>query len=184
MAAAIKHPRQHRHVEVGVVVHAHFTLAVIEAVQPAGILRNRPVPRNRQRQKKRIQPGVIKTLAHITASGQDQASLPHRNGSHASRERVKFLFARTSALCSAAVLKEGPRTPTTGSNLLRGEVPESAVPVAVMVYVPSSVPGILKPPPSAPTAISVAGGSSQWRASTKRSLGYAVRLLGSDIERF
>ena len=169
MAAAIKHPRQHRHVEVGVVVHAHFTLAVIEAVQPAGILRNRPVPRNRQRQKKRIQPGVIKTLAHITASGQDQASLPHRNGSHASRERVKFLFARTSALCSAAVLKE---------------VPESAVPVAVMVYVPSSVPGILKPPPSAPTAISVAGGSSQWRASTKRSLGYAVRLLGSDIERF
>ncbi len=32
--AAIEHPRQHRHVEISVVVDAHFALAVIEAMQP------------------------------------------------------------------------------------------------------------------------------------------------------
>ncbi|EXI75343.1 MAG: hypothetical protein AW07_01244 [Candidatus Accumulibacter sp. SK-11] len=44
LAAPVEHPRQHRHIEVGVVVDADLPLAVVQAMQTAGILGNRSSP--------------------------------------------------------------------------------------------------------------------------------------------
>jgi hypothetical protein len=43
-ATPIEHSRQHRHVQVGVIVDPYLTLAVMEAMQPPDVLRNRPSP--------------------------------------------------------------------------------------------------------------------------------------------
>jgi hypothetical protein len=43
-ATPIEHSRQHGHVQVGVVVNPYLTLAVIQAMQPSDVLRNRSLP--------------------------------------------------------------------------------------------------------------------------------------------
>src|ERR1700731_3505880 len=43
-ATPIEHSRQHGHVQVGVVVDPYLTLAVIQAMQPSDVLRNRSSP--------------------------------------------------------------------------------------------------------------------------------------------
>jgi len=44
MGSRDEHPRQHRDVEVGVVIHAYFAFAVIEPMQAASILGDGPSP--------------------------------------------------------------------------------------------------------------------------------------------
>jgi hypothetical protein len=41
---AIEHSRQHGHVQVGVIVDPYLTFAIVEAMQPADVLRDRPSP--------------------------------------------------------------------------------------------------------------------------------------------
>jgi hypothetical protein len=43
-ATSVKHSCQHRHVQIRVVVDPHLPLAVVEAMQPSNVLRNRPPP--------------------------------------------------------------------------------------------------------------------------------------------
>jgi hypothetical protein len=64
------HSGQNRHAHVDVVVDNHLTLRVVETVQPAGILGKRTFPRDRHGKEKRIEAGIIETLAEI-APGRD-----------------------------------------------------------------------------------------------------------------
>ena len=43
-ATAIEHSRQHGHIQVRVVVDPDVTLAIVEALKPADVLRDRPPP--------------------------------------------------------------------------------------------------------------------------------------------
>ena len=43
-AAPIEHPRQHRDVEIRVIVHPHLTLCVVEPVESADVLAYSPAP--------------------------------------------------------------------------------------------------------------------------------------------
>ena len=45
-AATVEHPREHRHIQVGVVIDSHLLLAVVQTVQSADVLGNRPAPGN------------------------------------------------------------------------------------------------------------------------------------------
>src|SRR5216683_8119584 len=51
VTAAVEHSRQHRYVEIRVVVDAHLPLVMKESMQPTNVLRDRPLPRDRQRQE-------------------------------------------------------------------------------------------------------------------------------------
>ena len=62
-AAPVEHPREHRDVEVRVVVDAHFALAVVQPVQPAGVLRDCAPPRDRQREEQRVEARIVEALA-------------------------------------------------------------------------------------------------------------------------
>ena len=74
-AAPVEHPRQHRHVEVRVVVDAHLALAVVEAVQSARVLGDRAAPRDRKRQEQRVQTRIVESLADVLAGRQDDPCL-------------------------------------------------------------------------------------------------------------
>src|SRR5216684_5533502 len=73
-ATPIEHSRQHGHVQVGVVVDSYLTLAVIQAMQPSDVLRNRSPPRDRQRQEQRVQARIVESLSDVFASRQDDAT--------------------------------------------------------------------------------------------------------------
>ena len=45
----------------------------MEAMEPPGVLDQSSFPRNRHRQKQRVEPSVIETLADIPASGKQKA---------------------------------------------------------------------------------------------------------------
>jgi uncharacterized Zn finger protein len=49
--AQVGHPRQHRHVEIGEVVNAHFFLGIVKTMQSAHVLRDRAMPGDWQRQE-------------------------------------------------------------------------------------------------------------------------------------
>ena len=78
-AAPVEHPRQHRHVKIGVIIDLHFTLARVQPVQAAHILCDRPSPRYRQREEQRVQPWLVEALADVTASGQQRTPLVVRH---------------------------------------------------------------------------------------------------------
>ena len=65
--------RKHRHLAVYVVVDPDLGLARVEAMQPAGVLDEGALPRDRQRQKERVQAGVVEALANVPTRGQDEA---------------------------------------------------------------------------------------------------------------
>ena len=79
-AAAVEHPRKHRHFEVGVVVDAHLALAFAQTVQPARVLRDGAAPRHGKRQKQRVQARIVEPLSDVPAGGKDDAGLIARNG--------------------------------------------------------------------------------------------------------
>src|SRR5947209_20628810 len=57
----------------------YLTLAVIEAMQPSYVLRNRASPRDRQRQKQRVQARIVESLSNVLASRQDDATFVQRD---------------------------------------------------------------------------------------------------------
>jgi hypothetical protein len=78
-AAPIEHPRQHRHIQICIVVDADFAFAVEEPVQPPRVLRDRPAPRHREREHQRVEPRVVESFADVLAGRQQNAFLIARN---------------------------------------------------------------------------------------------------------
>jgi hypothetical protein len=74
-AAPVEHARQHRHIEVRVIVYPHLSLTVVEAVQPSGVLGDGPAPRHRKREHQRVQARVVEPFAHVLAGRQEDAFL-------------------------------------------------------------------------------------------------------------
>jgi hypothetical protein len=95
--APIKHSRQHRYVEIGVVVDAHLAFPVVQTMQPAGVLRDRPPPRDRKRQKQRVQTRVVESLANVLASRKDDSPFVTRNGCETLIDRLSLLLAHSGA---------------------------------------------------------------------------------------
>ena len=79
-ATPIEHSRQHRHVEVGIVVDAHLSLAVVEPMESARVLRDRASPRDRQRQKQRVQARIVESLSDVFAGGKNDSCFIARDG--------------------------------------------------------------------------------------------------------
>ena len=96
-AATIEHPRQHRHVQVGVVVDADLALAIVQAVQAADVLRNRPAPRNGQREKQGIQPRIVEPFADVSPRGEQDPLLVLGNGGQAGGDAAGLLGPRAAA---------------------------------------------------------------------------------------
>ena len=65
--APIEHSRQHRHVEVGLVVDPDLALSAMQAMEATNALGNCPTPRHRQRQKQSVQAGIIKSLSDASS---------------------------------------------------------------------------------------------------------------------
>ena len=93
-AASVEHPRQHRHIEIGVVVDAHLALAVVEAMQPAGVLGDGSSPRDWKRQKQRVQPRIVESLSDVLASGQDDPCLIARDDCQPIGDGLPLLLAQ------------------------------------------------------------------------------------------
>jgi hypothetical protein len=68
----VEHSRQHRHVQIGIVVDAHLALAVVQTMRSAGVLRDRSSPRDRKRQKQRVQTRIVEPLANVLTSREDE----------------------------------------------------------------------------------------------------------------
>jgi hypothetical protein len=79
-AAPVEHSRKHRHVEVCIVVHTHLALAVVEAMQSAGVLGNGSSPGNGKGQKQRVQPRIVEALTNVLPSSQNHSGLLTRDG--------------------------------------------------------------------------------------------------------
>ncbi len=75
VTTAVEHPREHCDVQVSVVVNAHFTLAFMQAMQSADVLRDRSMPGDRKRQEQGVEPGVVESLADVAARCQEHAIL-------------------------------------------------------------------------------------------------------------
>ena len=63
------HLRQYWFVSIDIIVDDHFALGGVQAVKPAGILRERPTPGDWQGQEQCIETGVVETFPKITSSG-------------------------------------------------------------------------------------------------------------------
>ena len=81
-ATSVEHPRQHRHIQIGVVVHPHFPLSLMQAVQPTGVLGDRAAPRDGQRQEQRVQACVVESLSDVPAGCHHHPAFPTRDGRH------------------------------------------------------------------------------------------------------
>ena len=92
-AAPVEHSCEHRHVEIRVVVDADLALAVVEAVQAAGVLRDRASPRDRQRQEQRVEAGIIEPFADVLAGRQDDPRLVAGNGREPVSDGLSLLLA-------------------------------------------------------------------------------------------
>ena len=66
-AAFRRHAGEDRHPHVGIIIYDHFTLGVVETMQPAGILSEGTFPSNWHGKKKGIEAGIIETLAEVTS---------------------------------------------------------------------------------------------------------------------
>ena len=96
-APTIEHPGQHGHVQVGVVVHAHLALAVMQPVQPADVLGNRSAPRNGQRQEQGVEPGVVEPFADVSTGRQQRSALVLRDGRQASDDVLISFLSHAAA---------------------------------------------------------------------------------------
>ena len=88
----IKHSRQHGHVEIGVIVDAHLALPVVQTMQPARVLRDRSPPRDRKRQKQRVQTWVVESLANVLAGREDDSPFLPRDGCETVIDRLALLL--------------------------------------------------------------------------------------------
>src|SRR5262245_5177524 len=93
----VKHSRQHRHVEIGVVVDTHLALAVVETMQSAGILRDGSSPGYGKRQKQRVQPGIVESLANVLASREYDSPFVARDSCETLIDCVPLLLAHAGA---------------------------------------------------------------------------------------
>src|SRR5262249_33682576 len=96
-AAAIKHPRQNRYIEIGVIIYSNLALSIVQAVQTSDILSNRSSPRDRHGEKQRIQTRIVKTLADIAARRQKHPLLVIRNGQKSGGDCLKHLSLHATA---------------------------------------------------------------------------------------
>ena len=80
-------------------------------MQPAGALRDRSSPRDRKRQKQRVQTRIVESLANVFASREDDSSFVARDGRETLVDRLPLLLpagaqddnvidARRKLLCS------------------------------------------------------------------------------------
>ena len=90
-AAAVEHPGQHRHVQIGIVIDADLALAVVQPVQAAHILGDGAPPRNGQRQKQRVEPRVVEAFANVFARGQQHALFVFGDGRQAGGDAAGLL---------------------------------------------------------------------------------------------
>jgi hypothetical protein len=61
------HLRQHGMSQIGVIVYQHVGLSVVDAMQAASILCERPAPGDWHRQEQRVEAGIIEPFADVTA---------------------------------------------------------------------------------------------------------------------
>jgi Domain of unknown function (DUF5615) len=83
--------------DFGVVVNAHFALAVVEAMQSADVLRDRPPPRDRQRQKQCVEARIIESFTDVFTGGQDRAPFVQRDRGKPFCRRLPLLLAHPTS---------------------------------------------------------------------------------------
>ena len=94
---AVEHPRQHRDVQVSVVVDAHLALAVMQPVQSTDVLRDRSMPGDGKRQEQGVEPGVVESLADVAAGRQEHAILMRWNRGQRGVRAIALGFAHATA---------------------------------------------------------------------------------------
>lgn len=66
-------------------------------MQPAGVLRDGPAPRDRKGQKQRVQTGIVKSFPDVLPRSQKNPCLIARNGCEALRHGLPLLLAHPRA---------------------------------------------------------------------------------------
>ena len=79
-AALVEHAGKHRDIEVGVIVDADLALAIVEAMEAAGILGDDAAPGDRHGEEQGVEPRVVETFADEFAGGDHDARFIFRNG--------------------------------------------------------------------------------------------------------
>ena len=74
-APLFEHTGEHRLVKIGVVVDAHLTLVLVEAMQTSNILSDGASPRYRHCQEQGVEAGLVEALADESARGQNHLRL-------------------------------------------------------------------------------------------------------------
>ena len=68
-----RHPCKNRHILIDVIVDQHLALRVMQTMKPTSVLREGSLPRDRHREERRIETGVVKSLAQIATRRQEHA---------------------------------------------------------------------------------------------------------------
>ncbi len=92
----IEHSRQHGRIEVGIIVDPNLALPIIEPVQATNVLSNCPMPRHWQREEQRIESGIIKSLANISAGRQQYSLFVNGDIRQSAVDRPDFLPAHAA----------------------------------------------------------------------------------------
>ena len=71
-------------------------LSIVKPMETANILLQRSLPGDRHRQEQRVQTSVVKTLANVTASCQDDSWLALRNSRNGFRNRSALFLAHAA----------------------------------------------------------------------------------------
>lgn len=67
------HPRQHRNMRINIIINNDVTFAIVESVQTAGVLCKRSPPRDRHREKQRIESRIVKPLPEVSTGCYQQS---------------------------------------------------------------------------------------------------------------
>ena len=93
----LEHAQQHWHFTIDVIEDSNLGLVRMNAMQPAGVLDQSPLPGNGHGQEERIESCVIKTLSDIAACCEYEPLLSVRNLNQA-RTKLAALFDAHSTL--------------------------------------------------------------------------------------
>src|SRR5438552_13782502 len=90
------HTSQHGHGYIGVVVHLHLALVLMEAMEAANVLLQSAFPRNRHHKEERVKSRVVKSLAEAASGGENYSRLSRGNGNQGFSQLPSLLRAHSA----------------------------------------------------------------------------------------
>ena len=101
------HSSQSRHGRIDVVVNANLGLRDTWTMEPAGVLGERPSPRNRHREEECVEPRIVETFADVASSREHDALAT----SHSALESIATRARRHASVKDNAARRDVAQAP-------------------------------------------------------------------------